>query len=267
MKQFVSTLFALSFIATLLFSCGTGTRKETKKDSKNPEKLQPIMVFAAAGVSEPLNEIIDSFELKYPVKVQTNYASSGTLARQIEQQELPGLFISASKKWMNYVDSLRLVVNREIIEIAHDKLVLISPLNSTVNQVLVDSSLNLKKLLGDGMLSLGDPAHVPAGEYARQSLKYYGWLSLVEKKMLKAKDVRSAVMVVEMEEVPLGIAYYTVASKSEKVNIIGCFPENAHKPIVFTAAICKQNKYTTAFFNFLNSPVSNVIWKKYGFTK
>jgi molybdate transport system substrate-binding protein len=270
MKKNLTKLLSLLSVFTLIFlalSCGTGSKKNVQNKSGDSEVQPPIMVFAAASLTDVLSEIIDSFEVKYQVKVQTNMASSGTLARQIEQGGTPDIFISASKKWADYIDSLGYILSGTKVAIAKNDLVLIAPLNSTLEVSVIDSSLNFVFLLGGERLSIGDPAHVPAGKYAQQSLQYFGWYDQLNGKTLPAKDVRSALMVVEMEEAPLGIVYRTDARKSVKVKILNAFPENSHKPIVYMGGVCKDNSTAKAFFDYLNSDATKVTWLKYGFKK
>ncbi|MBN1952197.1 MAG: molybdate ABC transporter substrate-binding protein [Bacteroidales bacterium] len=253
-KLILITLTALSVICT---SCG----------SKRATDENTILVYSAASLTDVLSEIIDSFELKYPVKVQTNLASSGTLARQIEQGGAPDVFISASKRWADYVDSSGYLLSGFKTEIARNELVLIAPANSSLQVAAIDSSLNFVSLLGKERLSMGDPTHVPAGSYARQSLDYFGWTSKLKGKILPAKDVPSALMLVEMEEVPLGIVYRTDAEKSQKVKILCAFPQASHNPIVYVGGVCSNKALAKEFFRYLNSEETVAIWAKYSFVK
>ena len=266
-NPWLQLLFILSFVI-YLSSCAPAQRKDgTQNEKTGSEEPQPLMIFAAASLTDVLSEIIDSFEVKHPVHIQTNMASSGTLARQIEQGGIPDLFISASKKWADYVDSLGHILPGTKRAIAGNELVLIAPLNSPLEVAAIDSTLDFISLLGSERLSVGDPAHVPAGKYARQSLEYFGWYSSLEQKTLPAKDVRSALMVVEMEEAPLGIVYRTDAQKSSKVKILNTFPEKSHQPVVYMGGICKDNTMAKTFFEYLNSENTGKIWTKYGFKR
>lgn len=256
-------LFAILLLA-LLVACSGG---KAKQEQPSTESSEPLMVFSAASLTDVLAEIVDSFEVTYNVTVQTNMASSGTLARQIEQGGTPDVYISASKKWANYVDSLGYILEGNKAEIAKNELVLIAPIDSKLKVGTIDKSLNFIDLLGNSRLSMGDPSHVPAGKYAKQALSYYGWFSELTDKMLPAKDVRSALMVVEMDESPLGIVYRTDAIKSEKVKVLQAFPAETHKPIVYVAGVCSEKTLSKTFFAFLNSEVTLPIWEKYGFKK
>lgn len=269
MKKFLTKLckgIAMITVFVMLFSCGTNPEKAV--ESVDIISVKPeIMVFSAASLTDVLGEIVDSFEVKYGAVVQTNMASSGTLARQIEQGGAPDVYISASKKWANYVDSLGFILPGFKGGIARNELVLIAPHNSSIEVGVIDSTLGFVSLLGTERLSMGDPAHVPAGKYAKQSLVYYGWFDKLKDKTLPAKDVRSALMVIEMEEAPLGVVYRTDARKSEKVKILNTFPENSHKPIVYVAGVCRDDETAKNFFAFLNSAETIAIWKKHGFKK
>jgi len=254
------------FIATILASCSGGSNNKEQATEPVADK-EKLMIFSAASLTDVLGEIVDSFEVKYNAEVQTNMASSGTLARQIAQGSETDVYISASKKWANYVDSIGSILPGSKTEVAKNDLVLIAPLESSLAVEVIDSTLDLMPMIGEGRLSMGDPSHVPAGKYAKQSLDYYGWYSAVEPKMLPAKDVRSALMVVELGEAPLGIVYRTDALKSKKVKILATFPESSHKPIVYVSGVCKDKPLAKSFYEFLNSEDMVPIWAKYGFKK
>jgi molybdate transport system substrate-binding protein len=225
------------------------------------------MVFSAASLTDVMNEIAGAFEKKHGGRVHTNIASSGTLARQITQGMLPDVYISASRRWMDFVDSLGYMKSGTVKEIAGNTLVLIAPSAVCGGPVAIDRSLDLIAMTDGGRLSIGDPAHVPAGKYAKEALMYFGWESVLEKHVLPAKDVRSALMLVEMGEVPLGIVYRTDALKSRKVKVIGTFPLEAHTPIVYMAGVCSENDMAGLFMSFLISDASREIWRKFGFTR
>ena len=83
----------------------------------------------------------------------------------------------------------------------------------------------LAELLGDGRLAMGDPDHVPAGIYGKQALVSLGvWESVVQK-LAPAKDVRTALVLVERREAPLGLVYATDAAITPRVRVLGVFPQ------------------------------------------
>jgi molybdate transport system substrate-binding protein len=115
---------------------------------------------------------------------------------------------------------------------------------------------------------MGDPDHVPAGIYGKQALITLGAWDEIAARVVRAKDVRTALVFVERGEVPLGLVYATDAAISAKVRVAGVFPEDSHPPITYQAAIVKGNSTQTAlaFLEFLKSPDAGQVFEKFGFS-
>ena len=230
--------------------------------SSGSETGDEVKVFCAASLTNILTELKDTFVLHNPVSIKLNFASSGTLARQIEHGNLPDIFIPANKQWADYADSLNLFGIQK--PLYRNKLVVIAPLSSPLDSI--DFNTPIDKLF-QGYISMGDPAHVPAGIYAVQALSALGWYDDLEKRILPARDVRSALMVVELGECELGIVYYSDAIQSAKVKILGTFPEQTHQPVILYALLAKNaGKSSTEFFDLLSAKATIPVWIKYGFT-
>jgi molybdate transport system substrate-binding protein len=70
-----------------------------------PTDNPPIVVFAAASLTNALQEVGDRFTKDSSIPVQFSFAASSTLARQIENGASAGLFFSADVEWMDYLQS------------------------------------------------------------------------------------------------------------------------------------------------------------------
>ncbi len=224
-----------------------------------------ITIFAASSLADVISEISNQWEGKSNAEVKINLASSGTLARQIEQGAPVDVYLSANKKWAYYLDSLGYFIEGNNKAIAQNELVLISPKNSRIDDVIINKDLDFINLLNDGRLSIGDPAHVPAGQYTRQALNYYGWYQLISNQVLPSMDVRAALSMVELGEAPLGIVYKTDAIRSQKVKIIGTFPVAAHDPIIYTIGLCSHKSLASNFYSYLTANEATEVWSKHGF--
>ncbi|AJJ22800.1 molybdate ABC transporter substrate-binding protein [Yersinia enterocolitica] len=227
-----------------------------------------ITVFAAASLTNALQDIAAQYKKEKQVDVVASYASSSTLARQIEQGAPADLFISADQQWMDYaIDKQQMVANTRYTLLGNE-LVLIAPKDSKITKVEIDKKTDWKKLLEGGRLAVGDPDHVPAGIYAKESLENLGAWATLAPEMARANNVRSAMALVERAEAPLGIVYGSDAIASDKVKVVGGFPESSHKPVEYPMAIVKghENPTVTAFYDYLKSPAAAVIFEKYGFT-
>ncbi|HHH1683541.1 TPA: molybdate ABC transporter substrate-binding protein [Yersinia enterocolitica] len=227
-----------------------------------------ITVFAAASLTNALQDIAVQYKKEKQVDVVASYASSSTLARQIEQGAPADLFISADQQWMDYaIDKQQMVANTRYTLLGNE-LVLIAPKDSKITKVAIDKKTDWKKLLEGGRLAVGDPDHVPAGIYAKESLENLGAWATLAPEMARANNVRSAMALVERAEAPLGIVYGSDAIASDKVKVVGVFPKASHKPVEYPMAIVKghENPTVTAFYDYLKSPAAAVIFEKYGFT-
>lgn len=225
-----------------------------------------ILIFCAASLTSVVSEIADEFETKHAISVQLNFASSGTLARQIEHGANPSLFLCASKNWVTYLNHIGKTDPDYERKLAGNSLVVIAPGNSPISPFAFETPQDFAEQF-KGRLSIGDPRHVPAGEYAMQAIERMGCKDELAKRLLPAKDVRSALMVVELAETAAGIVYKTDALQSGKVKIIAEIPPHFHTPITCYLSVIKghNNKNTQRFYDFLSAEPTKSTWIKHGF--
>lgn len=224
---------------------------------------QEVTVYVAASLTPALTKMAAAFKAQQGVRVVLNSASSGTLARQIAQGAPADLFISANQTWIDYLQSEGMLFDQQRLPI-RNQLVLIAPIDSSIEPVVLTELTPFSWLTDNQRLAIGDPQHVPVGQYATQALIYHNW-SISPDQMLLAKDARAALVAVELGEVAIGIAYMSDMQKSTRVRKIGIFQENAHAPIHYFAGICSKNPQAATFMNFINSPEVKSIWEKQGF--
>ncbi len=225
-----------------------------------------LTVFAAASTTNAVTDIAKLYEASHPVKIRLSFASSSTLAKQIEKGAPADVYLSANPKWMNYLEERDAIVKDSRKDLLGNRLVLIAPADSAIGELTVDSHLDLSGLLGEGRLSMGDPDHVPAGMYGKKALTHLGLWEGIQDKIARAKDVRAALVLVERGECPLGEVYATDAAISSKVRVAGLFPESSHPSIVYPAALITDTKVSQSFLAFLQSDEAAQIFKKYGFS-
>ena len=226
-----------------------------------------ITVFAAASLTNALNEISEQYKQEAKVDVVASYASSSTLARQIEQGAPANLFISADQQWMDYAIDKKLMVDDTRYTLLGNELVLIAPKDSKLDKVEINKQTDWKKLLDGGRLAVGDPDHVPVGIYAKEALGNLGAWETVDPLLARTNNVRSGMALVERQEAPLGIVYGSDAVASQKVKVVGVFPADTHKPVEYLMAIVKDqdNKATRDYYEYLKTPAASEVFKRYGF--
>jgi molybdate transport system substrate-binding protein len=138
-----------------------------------------------------------------------------------------------------------------------------------IEAVIVDPpTSNCTGLLGrTGRLAVGDPAHVPAGRYAKQALTNLGVWDSVSKRLAPADSVRTALLLIERGEVPAGIVYSTDAAASTRVAVAGVFPSDSHDPITYPFAITRtgDTPEARALLDFISGPDGRAIFARFGF--
>lgn len=229
---------------------------------------EKITVFAAASLTNALQEISADYQKKTGNEILTSFASSSTLARQIEQGAPADIFISADQQWMDYAVDKKLIEDKTRVTLLGNELVLVAPENSPLKTVAIDKHTDWASLLKDGRLAVGDPDHVPAGIYTKQALQYLGNWAALEPKMARSNSVRAALALVEREEAPLGIVYGSDAVASKKVKVVGIFPEESHLPVEYPIATIKGHSTPAvkAFSEYLSTPEASDVFKRYGFS-
>ena len=83
----------------------------------------------------PLLLIVYVYRVQDLSLIHISFASSSTLAKQVEEGAPADLFISASNKWMKYLSDKNLTVKETEKVLAGNELVLIAPAKSAVNSV------------------------------------------------------------------------------------------------------------------------------------
>jgi len=248
-----------TLFAAALFACASLANAEDRK----PE----LLVFAAASLTNVLGELSPTWEKESGVTVKLSFAASSVLARQIEAGGQADVFVSADQEWMDYLQSRNLIDKASRRNLVGNRLVLIAPADSKL-ALEIAPGFKLAAALGDGRLATGDPDTVPVGRYARSALTTLGVWDEVQDRLVRADNVRSAMMFVSRGEVPLGIVYTTDALVDTKVRVVDTFPENAHAPITYPGAVMKAAKpQAAAYLDFLSSAAARETWKKSGFTE
>ena len=226
-----------------------------------------LVVFAAASTTNAVTDICNLYNKKGGAQAVYSFASSSTLAKQIDSGAEVDVYVSANKQWMDFLEKKDLIDKASRVDLLGNRIVLIAPKDSPLNSVDIEASFPLKNLLKGERLAMGDPDHVPAGKYGRLALESLGVWPEVESLVARTKDVRAALALVERGECPLGMVYSTDAAISNKVKVVGQFPESSHPPIVYPVAIIKghDKQAVKSFFEFLKSDESAKIFSKYGF--
>ncbi len=231
------TLLGASLLA--IVSCGQQPAPRT------------LTVFAAASATDALRTAGERFEATTGTPVRFSFDSSATLARQIAAGAPAEVFLSADERWMDSAVEAGAMRPESRQDLLGNELVLVAPTASSLAVTLAKGA-DAAPLAALGRIAIGDPKSVPAGRYAEQSLEWLGWLPTLHDRLLPAKDVRAALLLVERGEAEAGIVYATDARASKAVRIVATFPEASHQPILYPIALTAHaGPSAAAFVEFL----------------
>ncbi|MCA8911707.1 MAG: molybdate ABC transporter substrate-binding protein [Planctomycetes bacterium] len=239
----------LLILPLLLCACG------------NPHEGERLHVSAAASMTDVVGGIAAEYGDITGRKIDTNFGSSGTLAKQIADGAPADVYISANRQWVDYLKDKDLLAEEPAV-IARNRLVCVVRKDSK-------EKINGFDDLADGTLVAVGSEGVPAGDYARQAL---GKADVLEKlKVVGQKDVRSVVKAVESGNAPVGFVYASDAYQfAETLHVAFVVDAALHDPIEYYAAPLKNAPNAEAargFFLYLQSDKAQKQFAKFGFVE
>ena len=226
-----------------------------------------LLIAAAASLEYSMEEkLIPLFEEQNPgVKVEGSYDSSGKLQTQIEEGLEADVFMSAAPKQMNALKDEGMIADDTITDLLENKIVLIVPTGSEAGLAAFEDIAKAESI------ALGDPASVPAGQYAQEALTNLGIWDGIQEKVSFGTNVTEVLNQVAAASAEAGIVYATDAfSMADKVEIVAEAPEgNLEKKGIYPVAVVKataHEKEAKAFVEFLKTEEALKVFEAYGFS-
>ena len=279
MKKLLSLLLALSLVLALT-ACGSkddgANDADTQDDAAEPVEL---IVFAAASMTETLNEIAGMYKEVAPnVTLTFNFDSSGKLLTQISEGADCDLFISAAPTQMNAMDGsligdteknpngLDLIVTDSRIDLLENKVTLAVPEG---NPKGIESFDQLAELLksGDVLLAIGN-SDVPVGQYTQKIFAYYGLdEAALADSLTYGNNVKEVTTQVSEASADCGIIYATDAY-SAGLTVVDSATAEMCGQVIYPAAVLKGEKEEAAqaFLDYLQTADAMSVFESVGFS-
>ena len=279
MKKRSKAIAALLALAVSVTACLTGCGRTNTNTSADASEKTELVVFAAASMTETLNQIKTDYEAQHKdITLTYNFDSSGTLKTQIQEGATCDVFISAAQKQMDQLDAskdntanpeqLDFINSDSRMDLLENKVVLVVPENNPKN---INSFDDLKSKLesGDVLLAMGN-SDVPVGQYTQKILQYWG---LDEKALADAgkitygSNVKEVTTQVSEGSADCGVVYYTDAY-SAGLKIVGEATEEMCGKTIYPAAVMKNSEHpeqAQEFLAYLSSDAAAKVFEKVGF--
>ena len=251
------------------------TAEETKAEETTAEETTAaasgeeteILVAAAASLKNAYEDkLIPMFEEANPgVTVKGTYDSSGKLQTQIEEGLEADVFMSAAKKQMTALDEEDMIASDTITDLLENKIVLIVPAGSEAG---LEKFEDIEKAES---IALGDPASVPAGQYAQEALTSLGIWDSIQEKVSFGTNVTEVLNQVAAASADAGIVYATdAASMADQVTVVAEAPESSlSAKVIYPVAVVKNTaheKEANDFVEFLKTEEAMAVFEAYGFS-
>ena len=204
-------------------SAGSGAASASASQAETGGEPVELTVFAAASLTETLNQIAEDYKTVAPnVTLTFNFDSSGTLKTQIQEGAVCDVFLSAGQKQMDQLDKtadasvntegLDFVAEGTRVNLLENKVALCVAEGS---DAAITSFDDLAKALegSDILMAMGN-SDVPVGQYTQQILAYYG---LNEEELANAgkitygSNVKEVTTQITEGSVDCGVVYCTDA--------------------------------------------------------
>lgn len=224
-----------------------------------------LTVAAAASLTNAFTTLKQKFEAQNPgVTVNTSFAASNTLLRQLQTGAPVDVFASADQATMDKAAADNLLLPDSRADFAANGLVLIAP------KGVKTPPANAQALRQPGVkkIAVGNPDSVPAGRYTRESLQKDGLWDALAPKYVLGQSVRQVLDYVSRGEVDAGFVYTTDAIIAKDKVMIMATMQN-HTPVLYPIAVLKGSKNPTLakkFTDFVRSAEGQAVLKEYGFS-
>lgn len=275
MKRRALILGSLALSASLLLSACGGTAASSQASSApassaaasseaSGESVQ-LTVFAAASLTETLNEISEQYKTVAPnVELIFNFDSSGTLKTQIEEGADCDLFLSAAQKQMNALQDEDLINADTRIDLLENKVVLAVPEGNPADiQSFEDIGTDKCKLV-----ALGNE-DVPVGSYSVEILTNLGILDELESsnKITYGSNVKEVTTQVKEAAADCGIVYATDAYSAGLETVDEATADECRQ-VIYPAALTTSTAHAEeaqAFLDYLTTDDAAAIFESVGF--
>ena len=278
----IAKMTACTLMLSALFGCGRSAGTAQTEQTADLGAKTELNVFAAASMTETLNQIAENYKSVEPdVTLTFNFASSGDLLTQIKEGADCDIFISAAPKQMNALDGtladdsdknpdgLDELLEGTRFDMLENKVVLAVP---DGNPKGIESFDQLAELLraGDVFLAMGN-SDVPVGQYTQKIFAHYG---LDEQTMADAgeltygSNVKEVTTQVSEGAVDCGIIYATDANAAGLTAVDEATADMCGQ-VIYPAAILKNSPNpdaARALLDYLTGDSAGKVFKSVGFT-
>jgi molybdate transport system substrate-binding protein len=225
---------------------------------------ETLNLAVANSTCKAIKQVGEMYTKETGISINYLCKSSGRLAKGLNGNTVQAdIYISANKKWMDFMIEHGLVDARHVISPWGNKLAVAVPASSSLHME------DWQGLAGEDVktILLGDPGTAPFGRYAKEALKHTGLWSEVREKIVTKKHITLlADTLAESDANTVGILF--VSNVSDKLKIIYLIDESWHSPIYYfmgPVGNATEKPEVMDFISFIQGEKSIAIFSNSGF--
>lgn len=223
-----------------------------------------IYVATAASLGEAVTQLAGDFERTAGYRVRLDVGSSGLLRTKIAAGAEMDVFVSAAARDMDLLAASGHVASRTRRDLLRNTLVCV------VQASAADEVHSPADLLTGSVrrIATGDPAHVPAGIYARQALRRLGLWDRLASKIVPCADALAVVVQARSGAVDAAVVYASDVRLLPGMKVAFAFPPETHDSIVYPAAVLTASRRpdaARAFLEYLQTAHAAKVFAEYDF--
>ena len=226
------------------------------------------MAAIASNMSYAMSDIATAFQKETDTKVRLTFGSSGNFARQIVQGAPFKLFLSADKKYVDFLrdNGMNLLAD---VDYARGRIGLYIPKTSNLYRS-TDLKSAIKMIIHGNYnrLAIANPEHAPYGLAAQQALRSAGIWVTETKRLLLTENAAQTMQValsgnVDVAVISASFMHLTDINSKGKFFLI---PESWHKPLLQHLVLLKGASVSEReLFEYMQNKESQLIVQKYGY--
>lgn len=223
-----------------------------------------LVVFSAASAAAAIEEVADEFSRTSGIGVLVSPGASSIHARQIAAGARADLYISANPDWMDWANDKGLLEKKLRTTLMSNRLVLAANRRASLPGDLMTA---LTQAANTGRIAMGDPDHVPVGQYGKAALVRLGVWEKIRHRLARSPNAVAAVSLIARGEASAGIVYATDVRLSRAVRVVAEFPDGSYPAIRYQVAVIsgRNRPATRRFLDALSSPAGQEILASHGF--
>lgn len=228
-----------------------------------PDTDEPLLVLAASSLADVLPPLAAAWREAGGAPVRFSFDATSRLAPQVVQGAPADVFVSADRRWIEWLrarDGLR--PGTETVLATNGLVAVVSAAAAFVPRDpagLTDSRVRTLALAGE---------NVPAGRYGRAAVESAGIWPGVRGRVVRGGSARGTLEWVARGEADVGVVYRTDALSEPRVRTAFAFPPESHPEVVYPAGVVAGSdrpEAAAAFLAFARGEEGRAILERAGF--